>query len=299
MAILAIGKCAKAVFYTVQARILRTLKCAGSRCRTIFGFDPEDINVYFIGGVYSIPERIAEIRSWSEANGEIDLAIIDTSAAYFQGDDENANTQLGAHARDMRKLTELPGSPCVMVAAHPVKNATMDNLLPRGGGSFLNEIDGNLTLAKAAGGSRMHWQGKHRGVDFDPLNFELATVTAPSLVDRNGRNIPTVMARALTRKDTAGKAAAARKDEDEVLLQIDRDARQSLKAMAETLGWQKEGIPDKRRVSSATEKMQRSKLVTYVARKWKLSPSGQDLATEVKAERFGRTVGRGHLPNDR
>ena len=174
------------------------------------GFDPDEIDVFFVGGVYSIPERIAEIHAWSETNGEIDLAIIDTSAAYFQGDDENSNAQLGTHARDMRKLTELPGAPCVIVAAHPVKNATIDNLLPKGGGSFLNEIDGNLTLAKVPGGSRMHWQGKHRGVDFDPLTFELETVTAPLLVDSNGRDIPTVMARAITAKNARDNAATAR-----------------------------------------------------------------------------------------
>jgi hypothetical protein len=36
----------------------------------------------------------------------------------------------------------------VVVNCHPVKNATADNLLPAGGGTFLNEVDGNLTYTE-------------------------------------------------------------------------------------------------------------------------------------------------------
>lgn len=183
------------------------------------GFDPENIDVHFIAGTYNIPESIGEIKKAATAMGGVDLVIIDTSAAFFQGDDENSNVQNGKHARDMRALTELPGAPCVFTAAHPVKNAGADNLLPRGGGAFLNEVDGNLTLAKAPGGARMHWQGKHRGPDFDPIQFELATVSAPELVDSKGRQIPTVMAKSLTPADARATAAAARRDEDFVLLE--------------------------------------------------------------------------------
>ncbi|WP_413813578.1 AAA family ATPase [Mesorhizobium sp. Root157] len=249
------------------------------------GFDPENIDVHFIAGTYNIPESIGEIKKAAAAMGGVDLIIIDTSAAFFQGDDENSNVQNGKHARDMRALTELPGAPCVFTAAHPVKNAGADNLLPRGGGAFLNEVDGNLTLAKAPGGARMHWQGKHRGVEFDPIQFELATVSAPQLVDSKGRQIPTVMARSLTSSDARANAATARRDEDFVLLEIRRDGKQSLKSMAESLGWMKDGEPDKRRVSYASDKLKRDKLVTYARNGWKLSKPGEEAATEAAADR--------------
>src|SRR5262245_62015671 len=35
-----------------------------------------------------------------------------------------------------------------LVAAHPIKNAPEDNLLPYGSDAILNEVDGNLTLWK-------------------------------------------------------------------------------------------------------------------------------------------------------
>lgn len=249
------------------------------------GFDPENIDVHFIAGTYNIPESIGEIKKAAAAMGGVDLIIIDTIAAFFQGDDENSNVQNGKHARDMRALTELPGAPCVFTAAHPVKNAGADNLLPRGGGAFLNEVDGNLTLAKAPGGARMHWQGKHRGPEFEPIVFELQTVTAPGLQDSRGRDIPTVMARSLTFSDARANAATARRDEDFVLLEIRRDGKQSLKSMAESLGWSKDGEPDKRRVSYAADKLKRDKLVTYGRNGWKLSKPGEEAATEAAADR--------------
>lgn len=250
------------------------------------GFDPEDIDVHFIAGTYSIPGHIDRIGEAAERIGGVDLVIIDTSAAYFQGDDENSNTQMGNHARDMRRLTELPGAPCVFAAAHPVKNASADNLLPKGGGSFLNEADGNLTLAKAPGGARMHWLGKHRGPDFEALHFELSTVTAPQLVDSKGRPIPTVMAKALSSGDARQQASVARRDEDDVLLEIDRDGTQSLNGIADALSWFKDGETHKDRVRRACDKLRRDKLLEYKARKWKLTSSGHEAVTDIRAERF-------------
>lgn len=158
------------------------------------GFDPAEMDVHFIAGTFSIPAAVARIELDVERLGGADMIVVDTSAAYFQGDDENGNTALGKHARDLRALTELPGKPAVLVACHPTKNPDPANLQPRGGGAFIAEIDGNLTLTKDAGLAKLHWQVKHRGADFSPLYFALETVTAPMLVDSKGRSVPTVMA---------------------------------------------------------------------------------------------------------
>ena len=76
--------------------------------------------------------------------GGVDLVMVDTSAAYFLSEDENSNKQMGDHAKTLRRLTTLPGGPCVLVLCHPIKHAIEPaQLLPRGGGSFLAEMDGN------------------------------------------------------------------------------------------------------------------------------------------------------------
>jgi hypothetical protein len=78
--------------------------------------------------------------------GEFGLVIIDTGPVFYEGDDENNRTQQGRHAEMLRQLINIiPGKPAVIANCHPVKNATADNLLPAGGGSFLNQVDGNLT----------------------------------------------------------------------------------------------------------------------------------------------------------
>jgi hypothetical protein len=67
----------------------------------------------------------------------------------FEGKEENENKQLGDHARLLRSLIDtIPGGPCVVAACHPTKNAGADELLPRGGGAYLAEVDGNLTCWK-------------------------------------------------------------------------------------------------------------------------------------------------------
>jgi hypothetical protein len=123
------------------------------------------------------------------------LVIIDTTAAFFEGDEENDNVQAGNYARMQRSLIDtLPGGPAILALCHPVKNAGEDNILPRGGGAYLNEVDGNLTAQETDGVVQFHWQGKFRGPDFAPVSFRLRSVTHELLKDSKGRLIPTVIA---------------------------------------------------------------------------------------------------------
>jgi hypothetical protein len=103
------------------------------------------------------------------------------------------------------------------VVNHPVKNAADDNLCPRGGGAFVNEIDGNLTAIKDADVVTVHWQVKFRGVDFAPINFVLRTDTYDCLRDKKGRPMPTVVAKHLTEAAQEEMTQAARSDDDMVL----------------------------------------------------------------------------------
>jgi hypothetical protein len=248
-------------------------------------FDPNCVDVHFIAGTFSVAEMFERIRADVEKIGGADMIVVDTSAAYFHGDDENSNTQLGGHARTLRKLTELPGKPAVYAACHPVKNADPSNLLPRGGGAFIAEVDGNLTLNKGDT-VKMHWQGKHRGPDFEPIHFELKTVTAPSLVDSKGRPVPTVMAEALTKGESVKRADKARNDDDDVLLAIERGKGASLAEMAETLCWHTPtGEPNKDRVRHAKDRLYKRKLVDVARKGWKLTKKGNEAAVEARADK--------------
>jgi RecA-family ATPase len=95
-------------------------------------FDHDTIDVHFSPGVFQISEMEQHIRQEVEKLGGVSLVVIDTSAAYFEGDDENNNTQAGNYARMQRKLVKLSGGPTILALCHPVKNAADDNLLRAG-----------------------------------------------------------------------------------------------------------------------------------------------------------------------
>ena len=253
------------------------------------GFDASTIDVHFIPGTFDIVGLYQEVSAAIDRIGGVDMVIVDTSAAYFNGTDENANAEMAKHARALRTLTTLPGGPCVLVACHPTKNASNDALTPRGGGAFLAEVDGNLTLAKDGDTTvKMHHQGKFRGPPFDAILFGLSTVTAPTLLDSKGREIPTVMATPMSAAESRSMKAAARRDEDDILLLMERDGKLSLKDMADELCWRDDrGEPHKRRAVTASTKLKETKLAVYKERVgWSITQDGHAALVEIKAQRF-------------
>ena len=226
------------------------------------GFDPKTIDVHFLPGTTRLSETVSRIREAVQRLGGVSFVLVDTSAAYFEGDEENGNVQAGNHARLMRSLVALPGDPCVLVMCHPVKNAGPDNLLPRGGGAFIAEVDGNLTCWKTDSLVSMHWQGKFRGPDFAPLSFELETVTSPQLRDSKGRLIPSVVARAISETERSEAEASSRTDEDSVLLTIAKNDRPSMAGVASLLDWKnRTGEPDKSKVQRVVKRLRGAKLL--------------------------------------
>ena len=84
-------------------------------------------------------------------------------------------------AVSFRRLIEHhPNRPACLALAHPIKNASRENLQPRGGSALLNELDSNLTawLDEVRGVVTLH-HGKHRGAPFDPIEFEETLIKPP------------------------------------------------------------------------------------------------------------------------
>ncbi|MDX0639736.1 AAA family ATPase [Sinorhizobium medicae] len=167
-------------------------------------------NIHFHEGRFSLSEQ-KEIAA--KALSEIeDLALleVDSMQAFFEGDDDNANMAMLDLAYSLRGLTlQHPNRPASLLLAHPVKHASRDNLLPRGGSSCVNELDGNLTSWCDEGTNLvdLHWQGKHRGAPFDPIKLELVLVKPEGLVDARGDQMPCTIIRALGQQAAAEKAA--------------------------------------------------------------------------------------------
>lgn len=151
--------------------------------------DPETLDMVVIPGAFDMAGMAADAVKAAAAGGEVALVVIDTSAAYRFDDDEDSNANAISWARTLRQhFTRMSGRPAVIVATHPTKWADGSNLLPRGGGAFMNEVDGNLTLwaDEEQNTTTLHWQGKFRGMTFSPISFALKLCPHPAWTLRNG-----------------------------------------------------------------------------------------------------------------
>jgi hypothetical protein len=190
------------------------------------GFDADSLEFLVLEEIRTVDKKVVhQIAEEVAAFGDLALVIVDTSVALFSGEEENSNTQIGKHARAQRELTKLPGRPCVVTLCHPIKNAVgKDNMIPRGGGAFLAEVDGNLCVVP--GDDRLvdlHWTGKLRGPDFDRIVFRLNTMMTTNLMDTKGRILPTVMAEVVT-QDQVDAAEDKAIFEETVLLKAMADS---------------------------------------------------------------------------
>jgi hypothetical protein len=228
--------------------------------------DPNTIDVVFMPFTPQLSE--AKIRHQIDAEaaeyGPFSLLIVDTSAAYFSGDNENDNVELGNHARMLRTFVNLPGGPTVLVTCHPTKTADMSNLQPRGGGAFINEIDGNLVCIKNRDSmvAEVTTHGKFRGPEFSPFSFKLVSTTSERLVDTKGRRIWTVFAEPLTDQERAAIEREGQSDQDAVLRVMLDWPGASLSEMAGRLFWGgNDGKPHKSKVHRVLQELGKHKLV--------------------------------------
>jgi|tagenome__1003787_1003787.scaffolds.fasta_scaffold20973219_3 hypothetical protein len=236
---------------------------------------------YVLPGSFPMSEEEADHlkREIAALGIPISLIVGDTAASFFPGDDENDNVQAGAYARRLRTLTECNGNPSVVLLSHPVKNASHENLLPRGGGAFLNELDGNTTLWSPSQGevTELHWCGKIRGPDFSAVGYRLRQVET-GFVDHRDRPVMTVVAEPMSEEAAADHAKQNLYNEDKVLEALNDDPERSLAQIAEDAGWMTEdGRPEKWKVQRAIRSLADDKLIQRVRKgaPWTLTEKGE------------------------
>jgi hypothetical protein len=254
----------------VRARLLTISK--------VRALDVSKLSIYLVDGRFDIGLAHERLKSELDRIGGASLVIVDTLMAYFTGDDDNSNAQMAAYARDvLRPITKMAGGPCVLVPSHPVKNPSKDNLTPRGGGAFLNEVDGNLTLwADGEGTTEMHWAGKIRGPSFNPLPFALEEIKHPSVTDSRGRVMTSIMARVVTDSEAEDRIRAAKTAEDELLEAMQDLPGAGVRVWAEHLGWvSKLGMPQRDKAARVLNGLKGDGFVKKHRKSWVLTDAGK------------------------
>jgi hypothetical protein len=245
------------------------------------GLKPKDLDyLLVVPSRFPIDEEFPRLEQIVKEFGELTAVFVDTSAAFFFGSDDNGNVDQFEHASKLRMLTTLPGKPVVFVLCHPTKNASKDSLVPRGGGAFLNEIDANLTVWKDdAGIVSLHWDGKMRGPNFDPIRFELHGVELPRAPDAKGRPILSVAARHLPERTEQAKGRGL-DDEHRLLLAMQEKPGASVRDLAMQCGWTNaKGKPLTTRTDRRLKALQARGFVEQDRKgTWKLTAKGQQEA---------------------
>jgi AAA domain len=251
-------------------------------------------NISFIPGVFNIDEMWSTIEADIRQNGDASLIVIDTSAAYFLGNEELSNTQMGGYARTQRRLTTLTGQPCVLVLCHPIKHVTeQSQLLPRGGGAYLAEVDGNLTLWRISDDVVELHYNKMRGPGFQAMSFKLETIRSQKLVDQKGRQIKTVRAVAISQREEDQHESRAEEEEDCVLaamLKLNGENGGSFSSWANEIGWTTEsGEAYKKKVERIVLSLEKKKprLTVKIRNRWCLTEEGKEVARQAVL-RFNR-----------
>jgi len=262
--------------------------------------DPGATDVHFVAGALALSQVAERITAEVSRKGlQPALVVVDTAAAYFEGDDENSNAQAAAHAKLLRSLTTLPGGPCVLILCHPTKRAADDDLIPRGGGAFLAEVDGNIALQRRDALLVASAQGKFRGSDAWSLRFELETVRDhPELRDVRGRQIPTVIARPIEDAAVTIHEARGEGNENAILRALPAHGEgggATPTDVARKLGWFVKNDPNQpahNKVSRILQSLRTDKLVEQARQnRWRLTSKG-----ELELNRLERTAAQRGLP---
>ena len=168
----------------------------------------------------------------------------------------------------------------MVIAAHPVKNASADNLIPYGGGAILNEVDGNLTLNKTAGGvTELHWQGKLRGIEFEPLRFRFEPLSSPDVKDSSGREVALPVLCPMSDADAELREKVEVDRDTAILRAMIDDPDGSLDNWSVATGIPKTTI---KRHLDRLATLKAGKLVEKVLRRWKITPAGRKAVSDSK-----------------
>ena len=247
---------------------------------------PLDRLPYVLPGSFPMTEEEADALKRDIAGLGVPLALIvgDTASSFFPGDDENSNVQAGTYARTLRSLNECDGTPAVIALCHPIKNPSRGTLLPRGGGAFLNELDGNLVLWSASKGevTELHWCGKIRGPDFSALGYQLRPVPT-GLNDEKDRPEMTIIAEPMSDEAIADHTQQDMANDDVVLKALHENPKLSLASIARNAGWlDEDDQPEKWRVQRAITSLAEDKLIQKLRKgaRWQLTEKGQNVLSK-------------------
>ena len=236
-------------------------------------------SLFVLDGRTDTPEQISEaLRINAEALGPFQFGCYDTFQAGFVGSggiDFIDNADVLKFVLRLRPLTETPGKPSVLVAFHPTKNAGEEDLVPYGGGSIMNEIDGNLTVWAADDGLIKLDQNRVRGPEFEPRYFRIEKKSCDGVLDNKGRQILLPVMIPATAQDAEARESATRENDVALLRALLATPKAPVRALAEALGVSKSVV------GRALGRLAKQKLVENALGVYSVTQKGKTLVNSM------------------
>jgi hypothetical protein len=262
--------------------------------QAMLGLERMPPTLRFVDRTFNLADNIDHVRHQVEIMVGADFIVIDTSPAFqvaSGGLEENSNPEAIRWAQRLRELTRLQGTPSVLALCHPIKRPqSIEECLPRGGGGFLAETDGNYASWCSSETEHdkffeLRGAGKFRG-HFSPISYHVERATCDRLVDADGNPVFSVWARRCDDQQTERAAAEQAEDENALLIAMADYPGKSLTAWAKLLEWQySSGAPAKEKVRRTLKRLAVHRLVRHGrGGQWQLLDAGKKEAKRV-AER--------------
>ena len=130
----------------------------------------------------------------------------------------------------------------------------------------------------------LHWSGKYRGASFEPVLFEIASITSERVKDAKGRLIPSVLVRLTDSATLDGMEEQTADNQDQVLVLLDATPGMSQAKIAECLSWLTHaGDPLKSKVNRALATLLKHRLAEKDLRgKYRLTDKGKKEAAKLR-----------------
>lgn len=231
-----------------------------------------DVDIHWVQGRFSINQWAEVLRSKMESMPDLKLVVVDSLQAFFEGDNDNDNTQMVEMAHKLCNMCQTSNRPAILIIAHPAgKVPSKDNLVPRGGGAFLNEIDGNLTVwSQDASQQTLHHSQKFRGAGFDPMEWVMQIHEFSHLTDIHGTPLKLPVSRPETLIERSNREVKS----DTILRQyLETVGRGKPLSVREAAG---QFAVSRYRMEQVIKTAKDEKLIKRHAKTWVLTDGGKD-----------------------
>jgi hypothetical protein len=159
-------------------------------------------------------------------------------------------------------------------------------LIPYGGGSSINEADGNLTLWAEDGCIKLHFN-RVRGPEFEPLHFRIEKLSSPDILDDEGRQILLPVLRPMCATTVENRKDAAAKTNIALSKAMVANPKGTMTDWGRTIGLSRQAVEKKLQRLATKEKLVERGLDD----KWRLTKKGRAEVVTIVRDASGEADG--------